>query len=83
MIDTGKTPVLDEGEQIILRFSPVACEPPINFDALIRGIIRTDDGESLSLGLQFVELDTNTEGRRCLQRLCELEGRYVEAAASR
>ncbi|MCH7921032.1 MAG: PilZ domain-containing protein [Planctomycetes bacterium] len=82
VIDSRQEPIFRKGQSIILRFSPVVCEMPINFVALIIGILPTADGEHLCLGLQFVGLEANTKGRRSLQRLCDSEGRYFEAMAS-
>ncbi len=81
VIDIRQEPTFRKGQYIILRFSPVACEKPINFDALIRWFKPTADSEHLCLGLQFVGLEANTKGRRSLQRLCDSEGRYFETLA--
>ncbi len=81
VIDVGQELTFRKGQDIILRFSPVACGMPINFDALIIGILPTADSEHLCLGLQFVGLEVNPKGRRSLQRLCDSEGRYFEALA--
>ncbi|MCH7919033.1 MAG: PilZ domain-containing protein [Planctomycetes bacterium] len=81
VIDIRQEPIFRKGQYIVLRFSPVVCELPINFDALIIGILPTADSEHLCLGLQFVGLEANTKGRRSLQRLCDSNGRYFEALA--
>ncbi len=81
VIDIRQEPTFRKGQYIILRFSPVACEKPINFDALIRSVKPTADGGPIGLGLQFVGLEANVKGRRSLQRLCDSEGRYFEALA--
>jgi len=78
VIDIRQEPICRKGQYIILRFSPVICELPIDFDALVIGILPTADSEHLCLGLQFVGLETNTKGRRSLKRLCDSEGRYFE-----
>jgi len=81
VIDIRQEPTFRKGQYIILRFSPVACEKPINFDALIRWVKPTADGGPIGLGLQFVGLEANTKGLRSLQRLCDSEGRYFETLA--
>ena len=81
VMDTRKEPIFRKGQSIILLFSPVAFEMPINFDALIRWVRPTADSEHICLGLQFVGLEVNTGGRRSLQRLCDSDGRYFEALA--
>jgi len=78
VIDIRQEPIFRKDQYIILRFSPVVCELPTDFDALIIGILPTADSEHLCLGLQFVGLEVNTKGRRSLQRLCDSEGRYFE-----
>ena len=81
VMDTRKEPIFRKGQSIILLFSPVAFEMPINFDALIRWVRPTADSEHICLGLQFVGLEVNNGGRRSLQRLCDSDGRYFEALA--
>ncbi len=81
VIDIRHEPTFRKGQYILLRFSPVVCELPIDFDALIIEILPTADSEHLCLGLQFVGLEANTKGRRSLQRFCDSEGRYFEALA--
>ena len=78
-IDISQEPTFREGQYIILRFSPVVCEMPFNFDALVRWVLPRADCDHICLGLQFVGLEVNTKGRRGLQRLCNSEGRYFEA----
>lgn len=81
VIDISQEPTFRKGQDIILRFSPVACDMPIDFDALIRQTQLTADSKHICLGLQFVGLEANTKGRRSLQRLCDCEGRYFETLA--
>ena len=81
VIDIRQEPIFRKGQDIILRFSPVACVMPIDFHGLIRETLPTADSEHLCLGLQFVGLEANIKGRRSLQRLCESAGRYFEALA--
>ena len=81
VIDVRQEPIFRKEQYITLRFSPVVCELPIDFDALVVGILPTADSEHLCLGLQFVGLEANTKGRRSLQRFCDSEGRYFETLA--
>ena len=81
VIDIRQEPIFRKGQPIILLFSPMAFEMPINFDAMIRRVLPAADSEHICLGLQFVGLEANTKGRRSLQRLCDSEGRYFEALA--
>jgi anti-anti-sigma regulatory factor len=81
VIDVTQEPTFHKGQFVNVRFVSVPCEMPVTFDALIREILPTADSEHICLGLQFVGLETNTEGRRSLQHLCDSEGRYFEATA--
>jgi len=81
VIDVTHEPTFHKGQFVNVRFAPVPCEMPVTFDAMIRELLPTADSEHICLGLQFVGLETNTEGRRSLERLCDSEGRYFEALA--
>ncbi len=81
VVEISQEPIFHKGQDIILRFSPVDCVIPINFDSLIRGVLPTADSEHICLGLQFVGLEANVKGRRSLQRLCDSVGRYFETLA--
>ncbi len=81
VIDVTQEPTFHKGQFVNMRFAPVVCEMPITFDAIIREILPTADSDHTCLGLQFVGLEANTEGRRSLQRLCDSEGRYFETLA--
>jgi hypothetical protein len=81
-IDLAQEPAFHKEQFINVRFAPVPCEPRITFDALVREVLPTADNEQICLGVQFAGLEGNAEGRRGLQRLCSVEGRYFETIES-
>jgi len=79
VIDLGQELAFSTGQYIILRFSPMVGEKPVRFEAQIRSVLPTADVDCLCLGLQFIGLNVNTEGRDSIQRLIESKGRYFDA----
>ena len=78
-IDTAEETTLGKGRLVGLEFAPESAGALLTFDAQVREILPTADGHNICLGLQFVGLEANPEGRQCLQRLCNAEGVYQEA----
>jgi hypothetical protein len=62
-----------------MEFKPNPVEPLLVFDAQIKEIQPTADGKNICLGLQFIGLEANPEGRQALQKLYNPEGTYYEA----
>ncbi len=75
-IDAAQETPLGKGRLIGLEFSPKPGEALLSFDAQIREILPTADGENICLGLQFVGLEANPEGRQGLRRLCSTGSIY-------
>jgi anti-anti-sigma regulatory factor len=73
-IDAAEKTSLGKGQLIGLEFRPKPNEPLLTFDARIREVLPTADGENICLGLQFIGLEDNPEGRQGLQRLCNSDG---------
>jgi anti-anti-sigma regulatory factor len=78
-IDAAEETPLGKGRLVGLEFRPKPTEPLLAFDAQIREMLPTADGKDICLGLQFVGLEANAEGREGLQRLCGSEGIHYEA----
>ena len=78
-IDAAEKTTLGRGRLVGLEFSPKSAAAPLAFDAQVREILPTADGKNICLGLQFVGLKANPEGRQGLQKLCSAEGVYYEA----
>lgn len=77
-IDLAQEPTFHKKQFMGLQFAPMPYEPPITFGALVREVLPTADGEQICLGVQFAGLEANGEGRRGLQRLCSIQGRYFQ-----
>jgi hypothetical protein len=78
-IDTEEGTILCKGRLLGMEFRPNPAEPLLSFDAQIREMLPTADGISTCLGLQFIGLEANPEGRQGLKRLCSSESIYYEA----
>jgi len=78
-IDTNEETHLGKGQLIGLEFRPYPTEPLLAFEAQIREVLPTADGKNICLGLQFIGLEANPEGRKGLQRLCNSDGMCYEA----
>ena len=77
-VDLEET-ILCKGRLLGIEFRPNPDEPLLAFDGQIREILPTADGMNTCLGLQFVGLEANPDGREGLKKLCSSEGIYYEA----
>jgi len=77
-VDVSQRPDLKRNQFIGLRFTPTPYERPLMFSAQIRNILPTADNKSICLGLQIVGLETSSEGRQVLQRLCSVVEQYYQ-----
>ncbi len=68
--------------QISQRPSLSWAKSLLAFDAQIREMLPSADGENMCIGLQFVALEANPEGRQYLQKLCNSEGILYQASRS-
>ena len=78
IVDIAQRPDFKKGQFVGLRFTPMPYEIPLMFDAQIRSILPTADGKSICLGLQMVGLEASSEGRRILERLCNVGEVYYQ-----
>jgi hypothetical protein len=65
-----------KGHCITMRFVPMPYEPALEFDAQVRTVLPTADGQSVCFGLQIVGLEASRRGRQILSRLVEIVERY-------
>jgi hypothetical protein len=77
-IDSDQKGALNTGQFVGIRFTPMPYERPILFDAQIRNVLPTADGKKACLGMQIVGLETSSEGRRTLDRLCDVVEKYYK-----
>ena len=78
VIDVAQQPDFRKGQFVCLRFTPMPYEIPLMFDAQIRNILPTADGESICIGLQIVGLEASAKGRGILERLCNVVETYYQ-----
>jgi anti-anti-sigma regulatory factor len=78
-IEATEQTMLGKGPLMGMEFRPNPTEPLLTFDAQIKEIQPTADGKNICLGLQFIALEANPEGRQALQKLYNPEGTYYEA----
>jgi len=75
-VDTAEGTDFRKGQSIGLRFTPLALETPLMFNAQIREIRPGEEDESLRLDLEIIGLEASPEGRLVLQRLCNVVDEY-------
>lgn len=78
-IDVAEETPLGKGRLVGLEFIPKPGAEALTFDAQIREMLPTADGKNICLGLQFVGLEANPEGRQGLRELCGSRGVSCEA----
>ncbi|MHC4328106.1 MAG: PilZ domain-containing protein [Planctomycetota bacterium] len=78
-IEAAEETMLGKGQLIGLEFRPNPAEQLLVFDAQIKEILPTADSRNVCLGLKFIELKANPEGRQALQKLYNPDGTYYEA----
>jgi c-di-GMP-binding flagellar brake protein YcgR len=68
----------NKGQFIGLRFTPMPYETPLTLTAQIRNVLPTENGRSISIGLQIVGLEASPEGHEVLTRLIQVVGQYYK-----
>ena len=82
-IDAAERTPLGKGQLIGLEFRPTPAEPLLIFDAKIREVLPTADGKNICLGLQFIGLEANPEGRQGIRKLCNSDSTCYESKENR
>ena len=78
-LDATRSPNFRESNFIRLQFAPIPYETALLFDARIIKVMPAADNNSVCLGVQFVGLEANPEGRQSLRWLCSSEEGYYQA----
>ena len=78
-VDATRRPDFKESDFIRLQFAPIPYETALMFDAQIRQVSPVAENNSVCLGVQFLGLEANPEGRQSLRWLCNSEERYYQA----
>jgi hypothetical protein len=77
-LDAVDTENFSVGQFIGVRFTPMPYERPLMFNARIRNVLPTADGDRVCIGIQIVGLEASLEGREVLTRLVEIVERYYQ-----
>ena len=78
-VDVTQRSDIKKDNFIRLQFAPIPYETALTFDAQIKNISPAADNKITCLGVQFVGLEANPEGKKSLRWLCNSEERYFEA----
>lgn len=76
VVDTTQGADFQKGQSIGVRFTPLAFETPLMFNAQIKEIRSEIESESIRLDLEIIGLEASPEGRLVLQRLCNVVDEY-------
>lgn len=76
LVSTGQGPDFANGQYVGLRFTPLANETPLSFNACVSHVLPTWDGRDAAVELEMVGLEASPEGRMVLRRLCNVVGLY-------
>jgi hypothetical protein len=63
--------------RLVLTETPI--EQTLTLDGKVREVLPSADEKTVHLGLQFVGLEANPDGRKVLQQLCDSMARYYKA----
>ena len=75
-IDQG--PDFETGEFIKIDFTPLPHETALMFNAYVRNLPASADGEFMCVGLEIIGLEASPEGRLVLQRICGIIRQYEQ-----
>ena len=75
-VSKQQIPHFKKGQLIGAQFTALPYKRPIMFEARIRRITETSDGEHFCLAAQIVGLDATVDGRSTLKRLCGIVEQY-------
>jgi anti-anti-sigma regulatory factor len=78
-VRTDQSPDLQKEQFVRLVLTETPIDKTLTLDAKTREVLPEQDDSSISVGLQFIGLEANPEGREGLQQLCDSMARYYEA----
>ncbi len=82
-VDLDQEPNFRTGQFIDLQFTPMPYEKPLHLEGQVRHVAKTDDGQSVSLGIQVIGLEATRMGRQKLQRMHNIVADYQKAGGAR
>ncbi|MBN1489020.1 MAG: PilZ domain-containing protein [Phycisphaerae bacterium] len=77
VLPAAQNPRLHEGDAVGIEFQPDINQPPFVLDTQFRYANETPDSQ-ISIGLQFVGLETSPQGQELLHRLFRVVRRYQQ-----
>ena len=78
-VNLAERPDFQQNQFIRLVLTDTPIDQTITLDAKVREVLPSQDEKAIWLGLQFVGLEANPDGRKILQQLCDSMARYYQA----
>jgi len=78
-VSVADRPDFEQNQFIRLVLTETPIDQTITLDAKVREVLPSEDEKMIHLGLQFVGLEANPDGRKVLQQLCDSMARYYQA----
>ena len=78
-IKSEQLPTFRKNEFVEVKFASMFDDDTLIFDARIRSVMPTADGNDISVGMEFAGLETNPQGMESLQKICNTVANYFEA----
>ena len=72
-------PDFEQNQFVRLILTETPIDRTVALDAKVREVLPSADEKTIHLGLQFVGLEANPDGRKVLQQLCDSMARYYQA----
>ncbi len=78
-VNAAERPDFEQNQFVRLVLIETPIDQTITLDAKVREVLPSTDEKTIHLGLQFVGLEANPDGRKVLQQLCDSMARYYQA----
>jgi len=78
-VNVVERPDFEQNQFVRLVLTETPIDQTIMLDAKVREVLPSANEKTIHLGLQFVGLEANPDGRKVLQQLCDSMARYYEA----
>ncbi len=77
-IDANQKQNFRAGQFVVMQFTPMPYETAFTLNTQIRKVLLTADKGHVCVGLQIIGLETSSQGRQTLQRLCDIVEQYYQ-----
>jgi c-di-GMP-binding flagellar brake protein YcgR len=81
-VDADQGANFRSGQLVGLQFTPMPHEKPVLLEAQVKHVAPNTEPNQLQIGLEFIGLETSSEGRQKLRRLVEIVHEYDKLNAS-